>query len=50
MSVLKNKIAQNMIIDQNNNIQILEYRHILTAWKREVRMILFSYECSIPFN
>jgi hypothetical protein len=35
MSVLENKTAENMIMDQNNNIQLFEDKRIRTAWDEE---------------
>ena len=42
MSVLENKIAENMIMDQNNNIQLFEDKRIRTAWDEEKQEWYFS--------
>jgi prophage antirepressor-like protein len=42
MSVLENKTAENMIMDQNNNIQLFEDKRIRTAWDEEEQEWYFS--------
>jgi prophage antirepressor-like protein len=42
MSVLENKTAESMIMDQNNNIQLFEDKRIRTAWDEEEQEWYFS--------